>query len=274
MIRAALFVAMCCMSAVAEQAPRTAETSGTTGPIKLTLIVRDTVIPRHEETRTHIDVKRLAEDHSPNVDVEKYQYSRRVRVGDSLWIKLRLSNVGSHIIKTSDEVFLGPKNFAEALESNRQLRYDTYLSLIGPDGKAVPWESMVMMEPCQESQAWRPADSKTQAKVEAWRKEGLSIEQINDLLQKEENEQARYNEDHRPVRVLKPGESLSTGPWVFPGFCKGDREPQPPRDDYAELWNYRLKDPGVYYLKAYYRGSDGYKGVLVQTGRIRIEVQP
>lgn len=240
-----------------------AEISAVKSPVKLTLSVYKTRLKLQDDFKVDIDYERLDKEHPRDVDdhaqdgidFEKYERRIPIKVGEPVWIKLRLTNVGKKPMVVMDDLFTGPMNFQEALESNS--RYGVSIVITGPDGKDLIWDKgrNSPLIPCSEAGAiYDPVGTK---KAAEWRKQGKSAEQIDELLEKdlraEEKKKRDWALSHHPVKKLQPGESIATGPWRYAGGC-GRQEALLPAQigDYAQLWNYRLDAPGRYKIRAVY----------------------
>lgn len=276
-------------SVPAHSIPAQAEVSAVKSPVKLTLSVYKTELKLKEDFKTDIDFERLDREHPRNVDeraqdgIDLDQYERRVpiKVGEPLWIKIRLTNVGKKTMVVKDDLFTGPLTFPEALEANS--RYGVSIVITGPDGKSVPLEGFrdPSTKPCSGSTS--AIDPVATAKAAAWRKEGKSQEQIDDLfddeIRAEEMRKKKWEMSRHPIKKLNPGESVTTGPWRYQGSCAGQGARSPQHvGDYAQLANFHLDFPGVYKIRAVYfddpyRRSGGTE-IGFKTPSIKITVRP
>jgi len=85
-----------------EKIAAAAEVKASSGPIELSLLVRET----------------------------------QIKAGDSIWEQIRIRNVGNEEIFVSDPIFFNPRE----LVTQSYSRYGIYLEAIGPDGKALKTE--------------------------------------------------------------------------------------------------------------------------------------
>lgn len=273
----------------AQSIPAQAEVSAVKSPVKLTLSVYKTELKLQDDFKTDIDFERLDKEHPRDVNehaqdgIDLDQYERRVpiKVGEPLWIKIRLTNIGKKPMAVKDDLFTGPLKFPEALEANSS--YGVSVVITGPNGKKVPSESIrdTSALPCSGSTS--RFDPAATAKAVAWRKEGKSQEQIDELfaeaIRAEEKRKKKWEMINHPIKKLNRGESISTGPWRYQGNCAGQGALFPQQvGDYAQLWNFHLDSPGVYKISAVYfddpyRRSGGTE-IGFKTPPIKITVRP
>jgi hypothetical protein len=266
-----------------------AEASAIKSPVELTLEVYRTELKRRDEFEMNVDWAALERDHPPDEDgisdlrgVDKNRYIRRkrIRIGEPLWIKIRLTNLGKKPMFVLDDLFTGPEDFQQALEERHS---GVSLIILTHDGQPVKWmrepDSDIDLCPEAEPISHAPPDPKLQAKVDAWKRDGYSLEKINAMLDAESKAAAEARTDApHPFKKLETGESIATGPWRYRGRCKLDSAKLPQQvGDFGELWNYHLDIPGVYTIKARYF-ADPYanhgKQVEIETAPIKITVLP
>ncbi len=269
--------------------PAQAEVSAIKSPVKLTLSVYKTDLKLQDDFKIVTDFEKLEKEHpSANdehawegVDFDKYEHQEPIKVGEPLWIKIGLKNVGKKTMFVLDELFTGRKNFRQAIGNER--RYGVMVVITGPDGKVIPApeSKYIPSTLCPEGMTSR-IDPVATEKAAVWRKAGKTEGEIDELMdrdlqdarqKKKEREQA-----HRPIIKLEPGETTITRPW-HQVRCSGDHGSFPPQvGDFAELWDYHLDFPGVYKIKAVYfddpyRKSGG-KEIQFETAPIEITVTP
>jgi len=232
-------------------------------------------------------------------------HSKKIRLGDPLWFRLKLTNVSKVPIEIVNGLFCSDYGvFKKSLESYAGLRKELYLVVVRADGKEVMnYYPIPPIDGCIENESGSmgsmskesPAPPEIQRKVDQWKKEGLNNQQIQAKLDKEFN----YNPDYHPpgwkekpypcsAFELAPSKSVETPAWVFKGYCPGDRPhlPMPP-GRFVEAIQFQLDKPAHYRVFAVYNvtsdsdtkklyrelhmtPSDGY----VKTPAINFEVTP
>lgn len=268
-----------------------AEVSAVKSLVKLTLSVYKTELKLQDDYKLVMDWERLDKEHPRNVDehaqdgldLEKYERRVPVKVGEPLWIKISLKNVGKKTMFVLDDLFTGRKNFRQAIGDRRH--YGVKVVITGPDGKDVPAPEpqYIPSTPCPEGMTSK-IDLAATAKAAAWRKEGRTEDEIDALLDKglrdEEKKKKEWEQAHRPIIKLEPGETTTTRPW-HKIRCYREYGSFPPQvGDFSELWDYHLDSPGVYKIKAVYF-DDPYSGhkkvgadIRFETPAIKITVRP
>lgn len=269
--------------------PAQAEVSAVKSPVKLTLSVYKTELKLQDDFKTVTDFEKLEKDHPSDkdpqawvgIDFDKYEHQVPIKVGEPLWIKISLKNVGKKTMFVLDDLFTGRKNFRQAIGDRRY--YGVKVVITGPDGKDVPAPEpeYIPSTPCPEGMTSR-IDPVGTAKAAAWRKEGKTEDEINSLLEKdlrdEEKRKKEWEQAHRPIIKLEPGETTTTRPW-HKVRCYREYGSFPPRvGDFSELWDYHLDLPGIYKIKAVYiddpyRKSGG-KEIRFETPTVKITVVP
>ncbi|MDE2143327.1 MAG: hypothetical protein KGJ84_13035 [Elusimicrobia bacterium] len=270
-----------------EAAPN-ATVSATKPPVKLTLAVYRTTLERRDDFTTEVDWDALDKEHPPekdgirdlrNVDTSRYMRRKRVKVGEPLWVKIRLTNVSEKSMFVTDDLFTGPKDFQHALEDGF---FGVSLIIRNQNGKTVKWtpdaEPDIDLCPEADSAPHEPPDPNGKAKIDAWKRAGYPLEKINSLLDAESKAARARLESRHPIKTLGPGESIATGPWRYRGLCKADSAKLPQQvGDYGELWNFHLDEPGTYTIRARYHDdpySNNGKPIAFETAPIKIKVLP
>lgn len=281
----------------ADAVPAKAEVSAVKPPVKLTLSVYKTELKLQDDFKLVPDFDKLHREHPGNdeqidwgnVDAHRYLRKVPIKVGEPLWIRIRLTNVGKKPMFVMDDLFTGPDDFQKTLEAGR---YGVSVVITGPDGNKVPWQSTkeIFGMQCPEndptSSEYRPTpqpgqNPKEKVQIEAWRKEGKSTREIYKLLNEQEAARRRreQTESKHPIARLEPGETISTRPWRYSGKCKKDNARLPHQvGDFAELWNFHLDSPGTYKIRAIYSDDpyrrSGGKPIEFKTPPIKITVLP
>jgi hypothetical protein len=264
--------------------PAQSEVSAIKSPIKLTLSVYKTIITLRDDFKIETDVERFKKENPPRngeYDWTKSvlpKYDRRIptKIGEPIWIKLRIANVGKKPVFIKDDLFTGPKSFGEVI-GEKQRYTGVKVTITGPYGTDVPPDDWGLSCSGQTSKI----DPEGTAKAALWRNEGKTKEEIEELLNKElrdeEEKKRRRAESHHPIKWLNPGEAVSTGAW-FKVRCGGEKNLQVRQiGDFAELWNYHLDAPGVYKIKAVYFNDpygQGGETIRLETPEIKITVRP
>ncbi len=258
----------------AKEAAAEAETTGTKGPLELTLRVFKTGIKSRQE---------------------------------SLWYQVRLRNVGKEEIAIFDEPFLA----STPIDTYRGAGAVLWVS--GPDGKALRSMPSLgggaVLTPDSPSWPIQPGDTRgdaTKKKViddmwadrailrrrveleEQLEKKGVSpkerAQQILEFEKAHPNSTDNLKREPSPHVILQPGASITSIPWT-------ERPKSDPRiqRDFTEFTGYWYSEPGKYRIKAFFdnRSSDivenYYKehgipprkdSVLVETSEIEFEVLP
>lgn len=267
-----------------------AEISAVKSPVKLTLSVYKTTIKLQDDFKIEMDYERLDREHprtkdahaQDGIDLEKYERSVPVKVGEPLWIKISLKNIGEKPMVIMDDLFTGRQNFRSALWDETR-HYGVKVIMTGPDGKDLlpPNPMFIPTTPCPEG-AWSKVDPAGTAKAAAWKREGKTKKEIEELLNKEARDEAVRKKEseqaHRPIIKLAAGETITTPPW-HKIRCNREYGSFPAQvGDFAELWDYHLDVPGVYKIKAAYFDDpfrmSGGKKIRIETAPIDITVLP
>lgn len=266
-----------------------AEVSAAKPPVMLTLSVYKTTLKRHDDFKTEMDLKRPDREHprgnneraQDGGNLDRHEHQVPIKVSEHLWIKISIKNIGEKEMFILDDLFTGRMNFRKAIGNDG--RYGVKVVITGADGKTVPGENpfYIPAGPCP-GQRTSTVDIISTKKVAAWKKEGKTDAEIDELLDRQVQDERKTKEAreqaHRPIIKLAPGKSISTGPW-HKIQCPGERGWFPPQiGDFAELWNYHLDTPGVYKIKAVYfddpfRARGGSK-IQFETPQIQVTVLP
>lgn len=272
----------------ANPVPAQAAVSAAKSPVKLTLSVYKTTLKLQNDFKLEMDYERLDKEHprtnnehaQDGIDLEKYERLVPVKVGEPLWIKISLKNIGTTTMFVLDPLFTGRKNFRQAIaESSNGVK----IKITGPNGKVIPAPDpkYIPSTPCPEGMTSK-FDPAGTAKAAAWRKQGKTDAEILELLNKElEDKQANkeaYEQSHRPIIKLEPDEITTTRPW-HKIRCSREHGSFPAQvGDFSELWDYHLDAPGTYWIQAIYfddpyRRSGGKK-IRFETPPVKITVLP
>ena len=291
----------------AQPAPQ-AEVAGEKTPVRLTLSVYKTTVVRRQiiEERTDWDrIKRdfpegrLPDNASPEL-IEKYMKNRIVKVGEPLWIKIRITNVGKKMFTVGDDFFQGSKDFGEILEKNVNAGVAVYVELTGPDGKKIKWSSAPFFDgyclngfldksepPLNETSSGYPG---LLERLSDWKKSGHKIHDLVDVWYGKRPPPPQKKQEDADLFRLKPSQSFTTHSWIYRPICNGERPRMPkPIGDYAELEPLHMDKPGEYRLKAIYDmlpttleiaynkqhgGHLSEEEIRVETPPIKITVRP
>lgn len=264
-----------------------AEVSAVKSPVKMTLSVYKTELKLLDDFKIETDFDRLWKEHPmkndkydwENIDEEKYLRRVPIKVGEPLWIKISLKNVGKKTMFVLDDLFTGRKNFRQAIGDRRH--YGVKVVITGPDGKdaPAPEPEYIPSTPCPEGMTSK-IDLAATAKAAAWRKEGKTEDEIDALFEKEihdaQEKKKKWDQAHRPIIKLEPGETTTTHPW-HKVRCHSETGSFPPQvGDFSQLWDYHLDSPGVYKIKAVYSDDpyrkSGGKKIHFETPPIKITV--
>lgn len=203
-----------------------AEVKASSGPIELSLLVRET----------------------------------QIRAGDYIWEQIRIRNIGDKEIIVSDPIFFKPRELLKQSNS----RYGIYLEAIGPNGKPVKVQyptparqgnDLVMDRVSGFLEVKGPEEK---AMVDGWKKQGLSLREINSKLLdfniKKHDEAAARNDRSDPLVALLPGQSAETKYAFFQSVRdKIYNRPIPrPAGEYARVDFFALDTPGEYKIRAVY----------------------
>lgn len=271
----------------ANPVPAQAEVSAANFPVKLTLSVYKITLKLQNDFKLEMDYERLDKEHprtnnehaQDGIDLEKYERLVPVKVGEPLWIKISVKNIGKNTMFVMDPLFTGPKNFRQAIAENWY--GGVTVKITGPNGKVIPAPDpkYIPSTPCPEGMLSK-FDPEGTAKAAAWRKQGKTDAEITDLLNKELEEKQAEEErrDRAPILKLEPGETTTTRPWLKIR-CTREHGSFPAQvGEFSELWDYHLDSPGIYRIHAIYfddpfRRSGGKK-ILVETPPVKITVLP
>jgi hypothetical protein len=246
-----------------------AETSVVRGGLKWTLSVYQTAVHRRDRQESVIDLGKVPREQplkadgtvdNERSDLSRYTHIETVRKGDPLWIKITVTNVGQKDAWISDDIMTGRGDFLELMGAQIANEWPPYIGMSGPDHKRVEWQKKTLWHDATTSQSVGPVDPVLTEKVRAWRLQGVSDQEIQERLnsadrRRGDDDQKRFAAAH-PSFFLKPGKSVSSGPWVYPGDYPGERPQLPaPVGDFAELWNYHLDRPGTYKIWLVVKGG-------------------
>jgi len=205
--------------------PHTASATARKGSVQLTLRIYNTRITRRYVIEKVFDSINSLETH--NVRIKRAQ---------PVWFQLKIKDVGKDALPTNGMFAKNAARFFERNweQNNSKPKYysDTYLVVIGPDGKPEPWKQYpyLHMHGCGLPKSWM----------------GFFV--VPDLMSHESDAQERKNSV-----TLSPGQFARTPTWVLPGECPGDRpNPPTPIPGYAELWHFSFDRPGKYKVLAGY----------------------
>lgn len=304
---AAWFLLVPTLASARTAAPAEAETSAIKGPIKLTLSVYRTKVKLQKirvfTGRDFAGLERDFGDNLPNDSriYEKYDIYKNGFINEPVWFRITIQNVGKRTGPFPGPLFNAELDFAEWLEKDARFK-GGFLSVMDPAGKLVtPPEPLrgMLGTPCPSNYAPPEtpdeiADRKERGElIKAWKKAGLTIDQMNERLDKLTPKQWKARDDRKWERHykkrLKPGETVSTPTWRY-STCHVPRDDVHPPEGFAELHDYKLDKPGTYRIRAIYDGRDinidgkvqpdkpgdpfPAWGVKLQTPEIKIEVQP
>jgi hypothetical protein len=187
----------------------------------------------------------------------------KLKVGQSLWYKLELKNVGKEKFRVEDRNFQDPW----AVHENSRLKHGLYLEILGPNGKRLlirtagdrprhAWEA-------REGEDYRfsPEESlELKALTKEWDTRGMTAQQkaiaqaawLDGLIDKK-----NLAEDKDPAHQiwLAPGRSTTTFAWAdrgtgdYTGRAEDDRALG---EGYTQLWSYSFLRPGKYRVRAVY----------------------
>lgn len=203
-----------------------AEVKASSGPIELSFLVRET----------------------------------QIKAGDSVWEQIRIRNVGNEEIIVSDPIFFNPRE----LRKQSRSRYGIYLEASGPDGKALKVEHQTPANQGNDlildrvSGFLEVEGPEEQSMLDAWKKQGLSLREINtkllDFNIKKRDEAAARIPRRDPTIALMPGQSAGTKYAYFHSIQdKIHNRPIPhPIGDFARVDFFVLDVPGEYKIRAVY----------------------
>ncbi|MEK7859254.1 MAG: hypothetical protein AAB320_08955 [Elusimicrobiota bacterium] len=172
-------------------------------------------------------------------------YSTKIRAKESIWFKIKLTNISKKDITITDRLFDENIDFQVAMKYN-QTGFYTFLSIRDPSGNLLEWESPFLHHGCHPNynnkgpffgEVGKPVSAEEAAKIKAvWAQE--------------------KKEPQPKERRLKPGESLTTRTWRAHGACQEESK-YAAIAGYAELRNLEFNTPGIYKVKATYDQDPG-----------------
>lgn len=217
----ALLLAQLAAAAGSQSVPAQAQASGTTAPIKLTFSV----------------------------------YKSSIAVGERLWFRVRITNVGKKAVLVHDDIFTDPWKLRDQILG----RFGVFLEVLDPRGRPLEFFSpMVDRHPPPQPSGEVPVSGLLEihgpeegALVDKWKSEGLKSDEIDRRLMK--HNMAKFDAEKlaaRPrPRPLQPGEFLETKSWFH--HRRMDRSPPPePIGDFARLEFFKFDKPGTYRIRA------------------------
>lgn len=184
-------------------------------------------------------------------------HKTQIKAGESLWQQIRIKNIGDKNIVASDLVFHDPRELRKQSRSG----YCIHLEALGPDGK--PLE--VQFNPSADqgsdisygvSGLLEVEGPEEQAMLDRWKKQGLSLREINTKLidfNTKKMRAAEKNEQWSGIELL-PGQTAETKSAFFYSLTeKINRRPVPtPIGDFAQVDFFELTVPGEYKIRAVY----------------------
>ncbi|MEQ1918309.1 MAG: hypothetical protein ABL955_03860, partial [Elusimicrobiota bacterium] len=217
-------------------------------------------------------------------------HKTEIKAGDYLWQQIRIRNVGDREIVVADQVFHDPWELRHCSRAG----YGIYLEALGPDGAPMKVQYQLPADPGSDqpeavSGLLEVEGPKEQAMLDSWRKQGLSLREINTKLIEFNMKKQRAAEIHqrRPIIKLLPGQSAETKSAFFYSMTdkrKGRSVPKP-IGDFTQIDFFRFDEPGQYKVRAVYDHLPGdltrkYKSlsspddVLIRTPWVPVTVQP
>lgn len=217
------------------------------------------------------------------VQITLQLHKTTVKVGNSLWYKLELKNIGKKKMLVHDRFYKDPW----VLHENSRHRRGVYLEVLKPNGKPL----RVRWGGGSEQYDWAPKpggtlhmtveESKELDDLQSqWKLSGMTAQELSiatsrwgaALIDKK-----NMAEDSDPAKKLwlKPGASTTTFAWVNrdPDLdARAGEEAQ--IEDYAQLWSYRFRVPGKYRIRAVYDHvfPESYKKELLKK-KIKLQSQ-
>lgn len=186
------------------------------------------------------------------IELSLLLHSKKVRVGDSFWYKLRIRNRGTTAITLVENALTDPFRFYKELDG----RFGLYLEVLGPDGKALPVRVPRLEaddyanDRTQVSGLLEGESAEEKGLVARWKDEGLDDSAIRRKLL--EHNIKRLPIVSTPALVLQQGEAVETHSWFHHGVRERTlKRPQTrPIGDFSELEFFHLEQPGTYKLRA------------------------
>lgn len=188
------------------------------------------------------------------VELSLLLHSKKVRVGDSFWYKLRIRNRGTRAITLVESALTDPFRFYKQLDG----RFGLYLEVLGPDGKALPVRVPSLeaddygTDSTQVSGLLEAESPEEKALVAKWKDEGLDDSAVRRKLL--EHNLKKIPSARTPAVVLQPGEVVETHSWFHHGIRERTlkRPRTRPIGDFSELEFFHLERPGPHKLRAIY----------------------
>lgn len=210
------------------------------------------------------------------VELSLLLYKTEIRLGESLWNKIRIRNVGSRELVVSDPIFYDPWQMRRGVRTGVGI----FIEVLGPDGKLLPgdphpnWGGGDVDVSDKPSGLLEVHGAEERAMLDGWKKSGLSLEQINQKLADFNLKKARDSESQQELPKLKllPGESAETKSWfMYREWERFKKRPRPiPIGDFAELDFFDLDKPGEYKVRAVYDRAPS-KWLMEARGKIPVE---
>ena len=171
-------------------------------------------------------------------------YSNKVQVGQPIWYRVTLTNIGKRRFGVYESAFCSDKkHFMEVLKSHDDIKRELFIVAIGSDGKRLmPYYRL-------QPRGGSSADIK-------YKRLGSDFKV---LPEEKEDERHVPNpeffggplEGCPASNTLEPGQSLETPVWAFEGFGPGQRPNPPiPPGHFAEMAQFEFKKPGNYRVYA------------------------
>lgn len=203
------------------------------------------------------------------IEISLELYSTRVSLDEPVGFRIALKNVGPKLLLVNDPTFLNVWDMV----GHSIIHHGIYIEAEEPGGGELLSRGQMFYGPdLSVVEREEPPDPAELAKVKAmgdqWKKEGLTLEQINKKLYEYSMSQPP---PRPPTAVVLPGKSLVTKPWFYKHELRKQDNWQPPWRDkpFAELTMFWLDQPGKYRFRAVYDHSP-----LEALKRLELESNP
>lgn len=238
-------------------------------------------------------------------------YKTKVKRGEPIWYQIQIRNVGKEPMSLYDNAFFtgNDAQFLAALEKAEQSSRGLKLKARNREGKPVGYYfHPVPIDMCPEDMDDTPFGSrdriahatpeeyaKVDAMIAAWRKQGLSSDQIQLKLNDYSREQAREKERKSEPKsvMLGPGQKATTRSWVYKPACRSWRpNPPTPPEGFAEfpqdeknplspgeyefhvVYDQRLSAENRAYFKKKHMRIRDHEDMRLATPLVTVEIQP
>jgi hypothetical protein len=195
------------------------------------------------------EAPRTAKAAKAGVGLEFSLLKNHVRMGDPLFVKLRLTNRSKHKLSVFAWIFRGSDNIPKEWTEGSAFHTAPYIEVRAPDGEILhPLDDVYDVSPGEERLGPVIQDSR----ISSWTAAGISQEEINRRLEAEDTAvaAARREKKYPPIELLT-GQSATTASWCAERSLNLSGTILCPGNGFVEL-NFAFDKPGRYRARIVY----------------------